>query len=345
MASADRQAAKPIEGGIVILAGDVGGTNARLALMQPKGRRFEFLWQRTWPSREHATFVEIVAAARREFDRPVAAASFGIAGPVEDGRVHATNLPWDVDARQLAHVLGIERVSLLNDLEAHAWALATLGEADVTVLQAGDGDERGNATLIAAGTGLGEAGLFWNGSELLPFACEGGHASFAPTNEVQIDLWRWLAARFGHVSCERILSGPGIVNVYSFLSEWRGSENAEPGGFADRLALEGAAAITSTALDGTNVRAKAALDLFCDVLGGEAGNLALKTMATGGVWLGGGIAPRIAPILANGRFRAAFAAKGRLRPLLESIPIRLVLNDKTALIGAARHAAFELGAR
>lgn len=320
----------------MILAGDVGGTNARLALVRPSGRSFEIVWQRTWPSRAHASFVEIVDAARREIQAPIEAASFGIAGPVRDDRVVATNLPWVVDARELAAALGLARVGLQNDLEAHANALSILSADDVLVLQPGVPRDRGHQALIAAGTGLGEAGLVWNGERHVPLACEGGHASFAPQGPLEIELLVWLATRFGHVSFERILSGPGIVNVYAFLSET--DRGREPTGFQDRIAREGPAAVTLTALDGSNERAGLALDLFADVYGSEAGNLALKIMATGGVWIGGGIGPRIEPFLKR-RFCGAFRAKGRLAPVLTDMPVRLVKNDKTALLGAARHAA------
>lgn len=323
----------------MILAGDVGGTNARLALVRPNGRSFEFLWRKTWPSREHRSLEEIVAAARREIGAPIAAASFGIAGPVVDERVHATNLAWTVDARDLARVLELPSVGLLNDLEAHALALPTLGDEDIAILQEGAPDAHGNQALIAAGTGLGEAGLYWNGREHAAFACEGGHTSFAPASDLEFDLCRHLAKRFGHVSFERILSGPGLVNVYTFLAEIE--RGREPAKFAEEVARDGAAAITRAALDGSNERASLALDLFCDVYGAEAGNLALKIMATGGMWIGGGIGPRIQPLLRR-RFVRTFVEKGRMKPLLEAIPVRLVLNDKTALIGAARHAAARL---
>ncbi|MGC2060692.1 MAG: glucokinase, partial [Candidatus Sulfotelmatobacter sp.] len=226
---------------------------------------------------------------------------------------------------------------LINDLEASAWGIGALNPEDLTPLNQVS-LAIGNQAVIAPGTGLGEAGLFWDGTQHQVFACEGGHADFAPQGDLQIELLRFLAVRYGHVSYERVLSGPGLVHVYEFLRSKGCSE--EPSGFASQIAGgSAAAAISHAALAGTNPLAAAALDLWVSVYGAEAGNLALKTMATGGIFLGGGISPKILPKLMGPGFMKAFLEKGRLRPLLEGIPVQVITNDKAGLLGAARCAA------
>jgi glucokinase len=339
----------------MILAGDIGATNARLALYRPEGERFVEIAARVYPSRDYDGLEPIALDFAAGPGGPIRAACFGVPGPVRAGRSATTNLPWLVDAAALARVLGIDRAWLLNDLEASAWGLDALDPGDLVVLAAGGptrepaagGPARepaaggpapaGNAALIAAGTGLGEAGLFWDGRRRFPFATEGGHAGFAPADARQQALLAWLLPRFGHVSWERVVSGPGLVNIYQFLRDT--GEGSEPPWLREAL-REGdpPAVISRAALEGTSELCARALDLFVVLYGAEAGNLALKTMATGGVYVGGGIAPRILERLRDGRFLDAFRAKGRMRPLLESMPVRVVVNEKTALLGAARFA-------
>lgn len=234
--------------------------------------------------------------------------------------MQVTNLAWSVDAASLASALRLPRVQLLNDLEANAWGLPLLGPDDFHVLNQGANEATGNAAVCSAGTGLGEAGMYWDGEHHHPFACEGGHTDFAPLSGEQERLRDHLAAEFGHVSYERVCSGPGLVNIYEFL-----------GGSTSLDAPE----ISQRALAGTDETAVAALDMFVDIYGSEAGNLALKLMATGGVYLGGGIPPRILSKLEDGAFMRCFTAKGRFADLLAGIPVRVILNDRTALMGAA----------
>ncbi len=327
----------------MILAGDIGGTNTRLALVEigQSGRlrlRAEESFQsRDWPCLE-ATLAELL----RRHPAEVTAATFGIAGPVRGGRCAATNLPWVVDARAVARQLGLERVGLVNDLVANAHGLPLLSSRDLVTLNRGARRARGNRALVSAGTGLGEAGLFWDGAGYRPFPSEGGHADFAPRNRLEIELLEHLAARFGRVSYERIVSGPGLVNVYEFLRDT--GKGDEPPWLAAQLADGGdrAAVISRAALAGTSPLCGRALDLFVSVYGAEAGNMALKLMATGGVYLGGGIPPRILARLQEPTFMAAFAAKGRLSPMVRDTPVRVIMNQKTALLGAARHAALGL---
>jgi glucokinase len=325
----------------MILAGDIGGTNARLAYFQPQNGHLRLISERVFPSREYSELGEIVSEFLEDTGTRPDVACFGIAGPVHNGRVETSNLPWVIEQSRLAKQIQLPATVLINDLEANAWGIGALNPQDLLPLNQ-VAPSVGNQAVIAPGTGLGEAGLFWNGSQHQVFACEGGHADFAPQGELQIELLRFLASRYGHVSYERVLSGPGLVNVYEFLRE-KGCGD-EPAGFAAELG-EGnaAAAISRTALDGTNRLAEQALDLWISVYGAEAGNLALKAMATGGIFLGGGISPKILPKLTSPRFMNAFLEKGRLRPLLESIPVQVITNDKAALLGAARCAAAKSG--
>ncbi len=328
----------------MILAGDIGGTKTRLALYRAGVPAVAPVplpgAERTFPSREHASLEAIVTLFRNDHPDPIEAASFGVAGPVRDGRSETTNLPWVIETPALATLLGLqaERVGLLNDLEASAWGLAALGPGDLLNLSPGSPGARGNSAMIAAGTGLGEAGLFWDGHRHRPFATEGGHAEFAPRTPLQDALAQWLRGRFGRVSWERVVSGPGLVNIHAFLRDTR--HTPAPAWLEESMRTgDAAAAISEAALAGRDPVASEALDLFVALYGAEAGDLALKMMATGGVFVGGGIAPRIADRLAAGGFIAAFQAKGRMRPLMETMPVQVVLNDRTALLGAAWHAA------
>jgi glucokinase len=326
----------------LILAGDVGGTHARLALIEIENGRLALATEATVPSRAHATLEEIVLTFLDEARRKPTHAAFGVAGPVRDGHVDATNLPWHVEARTLAARTGLREVTLINDLEANAYGVAALDVTDLVTLQEGQADPRGNAAVIAAGTGLGEAGLVWDGHRHRPFATEAGHADFAPTDDGQVELYRFLAREHGHVSVERVLSGPGLHNVYRFLRTRPGPQ--EPTWLTGALADAGApAAISEAALAGRDPVCVEALDLFVRVFGAEAGNLALRTMATAGVYVGGGIAPKILAKLQEPAFLEAFRAKGRLRPLLARVPLRVIVNDRAALLGAARCAALRAG--
>lgn len=321
----------------MILAGDIGGTHTRLAFLEEREGRLTAVAEETFASREHAS----LEAALRKFiaahPSPIARACFGIAGPVRHGRCDATNLPWVVDSGVVAREIGLKSVGLINDLEANAWGIAVLETKDFVALNEGAPGALGNAAIISAGTGLGEAGLYWDGTTHRPFATEGGHTDFAPRNRLEMDLLEYLLKEFPRVSYERVVSGPGLLNIYRFLRDTGRGE--EPGWLAQRMRGEDPAAVISqAALDGESDLCAQALDLFVWLYGAEAGNLALKVMATGGVFLGGGIAPRIIRKLEEPAFLNAFTAKGRMKPLLQAMPVRVILNDKTALLGAARFA-------
>jgi glucokinase len=319
----------------MILAGDIGGTKTNLALFDD---RLQTIVARTYPSREHDSLDHIVEAFVAEASARPRRACFGVAGPVLEGKSKTTNLPWIVDAAALARVLGLRRVALLNDLEANAYGIAVLGPEDLVVLAAGAPEARGNAAVIAAGTGLGEAGLHWDGQRFHPFASEGGHASFGPRTPLEIELLSFLLRRFDHVSWETVLSGPGLVQIYEFLRD--SGRGEQPDWLAEELRGEDPAALISQfALQNRSELCSAALDLFVVLYGAEAGNLALKLKATGGVYIGGGIAPKILTRLKSPAFLEAFRSKGPMRPLLEGIAVKVITNDKTALLGAAHFAA------
>jgi glucokinase len=322
----------------VLLAGDVGGTKTTLALFEAADGRPALVHEATLPSRDFESLegaIEHFLGGARRAD--IDAACVGIAGPVMDGRCATTNLPWVVDERLLAYAIPAAHARLLNDLEATAHGIFALGEDDLIPLQSGV-PRRGNIAVIAAGTGLGEAFVVSDGRVRTVIATEGGHADFAPRGELEEDLLRHLRKDFGRVSYERVLSGPGLVNVYRFLRDTGvAPESPEVAGLMrDR---DPAAVITDLGARLADRLCAVTLTVFVSVYGAEAGNLALKTFAVGGVVLAGGIAPRIMPALRAGPFVSAFRDKGRLAPFMEMIPVHVALNPKTALLGAARVAA------
>ncbi|HWY46796.1 MAG TPA: glucokinase [Bryobacteraceae bacterium] len=328
----------------MILAGDIGGTNTRLAFFEGTPDHLSTVAVEVFPSQDYKGLAEIARIFLDKHHQTARAAVFGIAGAVVDGRVEATNLPWVVDARSLARELGIERVVLINDLLANAHGIALLDEADFVALNPGLPSPTGNRALISAGTGLGEAGLLAGPDGYVPFPSEGGHVDFAPRNELEIELLRYLMDRFGHVSYERVLSGPGLHNLYLFLRDTGRGE--EPAWLAEQIDQgDPSAAIATSALEGTSDICVQALDIFVSVYGAEAGNLALKVVATGGMFVGGGIAPKIIRKLSSSTFTKSFNAKGRMIRLLQDIPVRVITNDKAALLGAGRVAALALAGK
>ncbi len=319
------------------IAGDIGGTKTHLAVAEVSGTRVRVERVATYACRDYSMFEQLLGDFLSGADVPRYAA-FGIAGPVAGRVVQTTNLPWHIDADALQRQFGFAHCTLLNDLEAMAGGLAALGADEMLTLQAGAPDACGNSAVIAAGTGLGEAGLFWDGQQHHPFATQGGHASFSPGDELEIALLRYLQQRHQHVSWERVVSGMGLPSLHEFLCAYRDvvaplwlTEEMESG--------DAAAAISRAALSGRDEICVETLDRFVRLYGSEAGNLALKVMSHGGLYLGGGIAPKILPLLQNGAFVQAFLNKGRMRPLLEAMPVRVILNERTALLGAALRAA------
>jgi glucokinase len=325
-----------------VLAGDIGGTKTRLAMfdvmVDATGTTLQTVAEETYPSRDYPAFTGIAGLFLERHQCVCESACFGVAGPVRNGMAATTNLPWRLVAGNLADDLEIAQVTLLNDLEANAWGLQVLDADDFCVLQVGDPDPAGNAAVIAAGTGLGEAGMCRDGSSYRPFATEGGHTDFSPASTLELELYRFLHRQHAHVSWERVLSGPGLVNLHAFLREYRRS--VPPGWLVEAMHTgDPAAAISAAALQEQDEICIEALDLFVHFYGVEAGNLALKMMATGGIFLGGGIAPRILAKLQGGLFMQGLRSKGRMQQLLESMPVRVILNDRTAVYGPAVVAA------
>ena len=321
-------------GGTIILAGDVGGTKTYLATYQPQDSGFEPLFETRYTTRDYADTSALLAAFIEESGHAPQRIVLGVPGPVRQLPVRAVNLPWIIDPEQIKRSLGIDEVHLLNDLQATSYGTRALREDDLYTLNAGEPDAEGNVAVIAAGTGLGEGGLVWTGQRHVSIASEGGHSTFSPSGDIEIELARYLSRQFDHVSWERVVSGPGLASVYDFLRERQ--PERESAWLRDAMA-EGdrSNAIAHAALEERCELAGEAMDFFVYLYGCEAGNLALKLMSTGGLFIGGGIAPKILTRLQQSRFMEGFLHKGRMRQALESVPVHVVLNDKTALLGAA----------
>jgi glucokinase len=318
----------------MLLAGDVGATKVRLALYE-YDKKLSCKKEMKYKSREWPDLFSLIKDFLHSASHPeITSLCVGVAGPVVNGRSQETNIPWIIDARELKNALKIAKVWVINDLEANAWGLEILDKKELLCLNAGE-RVQGNQALISAGTGLGEAGLYWDGMSHRPFACEGGHTDFAPTNEEEIELLRYLRTQYEHVSYERILSGAGLHHLYRFLVDTKREKRDAD---IDSLADEPQKLITEKALNATSPAALHALTLFTSIYGAEAGNLALKFISLGGLFIGGGIAPLIVSFLTRNTFMHAFRSKGRFAELLDKIPVHIVMNDKAALLGAARYA-------
>ena len=320
----------------MILAGDVGGTKTSLALYRREARGLLRNRMATYRSGEHAGLDPIL----RDFlgGGAVERACIGVAGPVGGGRCRLTNLDWEVDEASLRETLGVREAYLINDLQATASSLPFLRESDRAVIQEGEADPQGNMAVLAAGTGLGEGFLVGSCAGYIPLASEGGHVDFAPRDEREMRLHAFLREKHGRVSVERVLSGPGLHDVYRFLREAEGM--AEEAGIAAEVAGgEPQQAIVRHGLAGGTGACAEALRIFCSLYGAEAGNLALQYLATGGVYLGGGIAPAILPALRRGEFLSAFRDKGRMGNLLSRVPVVVILDPAAPLLGAASFAA------
>ncbi len=323
----------------MILAGDVGGTKVHLALYEFNQGRLSHARDEKFPAREFKGLEEIVAKFLAQCGRPeVTAACFGVPGPVRGGKLKLTNLPWVLDSNELACQLQIQHLFLINDLEANGYGIPELAPDQVYELSAGDPGIVGNRGLVSAGTGLGEAILVWNGKMHIPMASEGGHGDFAARNETEIELLRYLQQTLkGRVSLERVVSGIGLANVYKFLRDVKGLE--EPAWLKERMQREDPnAVIGEVGEDGSNELCSQTLEMFVSAYGAEAGNLTLKALAVGGMYLGGGIAPKILKKLKDGAFMKAFTDKGRLSELLIHTPVRVILDSRCALLGAAAYA-------
>ncbi|HLH35592.1 MAG TPA: glucokinase [Alloacidobacterium sp.] len=323
----------------MILAGDVGGTKVHLALYGFENGELTHVRDEKFPAQEYTGLDIVTKRFLEESGNPeVTAACFGVPGPVRHGRLKLTNLPWILDSMELSIGLGIRHLFLINDLEANGYGIAELHSDQIHVLSEGDASAVGNRGLVSAGTGLGEAILVWNGKMHVPMASEGGHCDFAPRNELEIELLRYLQRELnGRVSFERVVSGIGLKNIYSFLRDEKGMD--EPAWLKERMQTEDPnAVIGEVGEDGSNELCAKTLEMFVSAYGAEAGNLALKVLSVGGLYLGGGIAPKILKTMKDGAFMKAFTDKGRLSELLIHTPVRIILESRAALMGAAAYA-------
>lgn len=328
----------------MLLAGDIGGTKTNLAFFEDEGEKeLVALEEKTFSSQEFSQFDELLLEYLSNFDHKVTSACFSVAGPVINGSCNTTNLPWSIESDVLTSKLGFKTTWLINDLEANAHGITHLSQDEYEVLHEGKPGMHGNACVISAGTGLGEAGMFWNGDGYIPFACEGGHTDFAPRGDEQIELLKYIRRDHNHVSYERVLSGMGLSNIYQFLRDTHRCE--EPEWLAQELAMEDdqAKAISRFAFENKAEICVKALDMFVQIYGAEAGNAALKFMAFGGVFIGGGIAPKIIEKMKEPTFMDCFMDKGRMSSLMDYMPVKVIMNSRTALFGAARFALLKTG--
>jgi len=327
---------------MMILAGDIGATHSRVAAFRAEGNKFPLVVEKIYESQEYSGLADIVGNFVRSEGIPAQSGCFAVAGPVRSGNAKISNLPWTtIDSKELAKQLNLKNVSLINDLEAYAYGLDSLEPQDFVTLNPGSEDAEGNTAVISAGTGLGEAGLLWDGFRQHPFACEGGHTDFAPRNELQIELLKYLLARYKTVSYERILAGPGVKNVYDFLRDTKRAQ--EPDWLREQMgaAKDPPALISQLALEKKAPLCEQTMQIFVSVYGAEAGNCALKFMSLGGIFIGGSIAAKNIPPMKAPDFLEAFVDKGRMRGLLQDVPVKIVLNDDAGLLGAARYACLQ----
>lgn len=324
-----------------ILAGDIGGTKTNLAIFQvvsgDLGHALLEVRNKRYPSQSYTSLNAVLREFLAEGDEPLLASCFGVPGAVKEGRVKPTNLTWSIDAKEIGREFEVRHSYVINDLLANAYGISELKPNDFETLNAGEPGAKGNLAVISPGTGLGQAGIYFGGEKFHPFATEGGHTDFGPRNELEIAMLEYLLKQFGHVSIERIASGMGMENIYKFLRDTkRGVEIPEVA--REMTTTDAGAVITKHALAETCPMCQHTMEIFISCLGAEAGNLALKIMATGGVYVGGGIPLRILPKLRSGAFFDAFCDKGRLSSLMRAMPIHVILNDNAALLGSARYA-------
>ena len=325
------------ENRLMILAGEIGATRTRLAAFDTEGNKLQLVVEKTYMSQDHGGLAEIITGFIKTEGIPVHSACFGVAGPVTAGRSKISNLPWTIDRRELASQLKLDSVGLINDLEAYAYGIDALESKDFITLSEGADDAEGNRAVISARTGLGVAGMYWDGFRHHPFACEGGHADFAPRNKLDMELLTYLQGKHGRVSCERILSGPGIKNIYDFLRDTKKSD--EPKELREQMsqAPDPPALISKLAAEGKTPICDQTMSLFVTIYGAETGNCALHFMSTGGIFIGGSIAAKNINKMKDPAFMKSFLDKGRMTPLLKQMPVKIVLNDDSGIIGAARY--------
>jgi glucokinase len=321
----------------MILAGEIGATRTRLAAFDSDGNTLNKVVEKIYLSQQEAGLPDIISNFVKSEGIPVHSACFGVAGPVRGGKSKISNLAWTIDSGDLASLLKLKSVGLMNDLEAFAYGIDGLESKDFVTLSAGSEDAVGNRAVISARTGLGVAGLYWDGFRHHPFACEGGHSSFSPSNEVEIELLQYLHKKYGRVSCERVLSGPGIKNIYDFLRDTKKAE--EPNWLKEQLGAshDAPALISQLALEHKAAICEQTLSIFVGIYGSQTGDCALNFMSTGGIFIGGSIAAKIVPRMKDPIFMQSFLDKGRMQGLLQDMPVKIVLNDDSGILGVARY--------
>ena len=319
----------------MILAGEIGATRTRLAAFESDGNKLNRIVEKIYMSQEEPSLPEVITRFVRTEGVGVHSACFGVAGPVRAGKSKISNLAWTIDSAELATLLKLKSVGLINDLEAFAYGIDGLESKDFITLSEGSEDAVGNRAVISARTGLGMAGLYWDGFRHHPFACEGGHSGFSPANDLEIELLAYLQKKYGRVSCERVLSGPGIKNIYDFLRDTKKAE--EPAWLTSQLAAahDAPALISQLALEDKAPICEHTLDIFVGIYGSQTGDCALNFMSTGGIFVGGSIAAKIVPKMKDPTFLRAFLNKGRMEALLRDVPVKIVLNDDAGILGAA----------
>lgn len=331
---------------MLLLAGDIGGTNARLTLFEVEGNAFIIREEAIYRSQDYESLERILLDFQKRTSS-VDVMGLGVAGPVVNGAVDITNLPYEISIASIASNTNSHFVYMINDLAANAYGLAGLGAEDLLVLHPGNAKLTGNAALISPGTGLGEAGMFWDGTAYHPFASEGGHTDYAPETEKDIELLRFLQKKYGHVSWERVVSGRGILEIYAFLVSHYGIEVTET--LANKLEANQSAAVISEAAEAGDPLAHETMQIFLRNLANEAANVVMKLNAFAGLFIGGGILPKNLHLMEQDDFVRYFLEAGRMGPLLSEVTIQIILNDKAALMGAAHYAAYsartQLGAR
>ena len=321
----------------MILAGEIGATKTRLAAFENDGNRLDTVVEKTYLSQQESSLPNIISNFVKTEGIPVHSACFGVAGPVRGKICKISNLGWTIDGDELSRLLKLKSVGLINDLEAYAYGIDGLQSKDFVTLSEGHEDAAGNRAVISARTGLGVAGLYWDGFRHHPFACEGGHSSFAPGNELEIELLHYLHAKHGRVSCERVLSGPGIKSIYEFLRDTK--KEQEPEWLKEQMAKapDGPALISQLALEKKAAICEKTMSIFVGVYGSQTGDCALTFMTTGGIFIGGSIAAKTLPLMQQPIFMQSFLAKGRMQDLLNDMPVKIVLNDNSGMLGAARY--------
>ena len=325
----------------MILTGEIGATRTRLAAFDKEGSRLQLVVEKTYMSQDHGSLSEIIAAFIKAEGIGVHQACFGVAGPVRHGRSKISNLPWEIDSRDLAKQLRLDAVGMINDLEAYAYGIDGLDSKDFVTLNEGSEDAEGNRAVISARTGLGVAGLYWDGFRHHPFGCEGGHSDFAPRNALEMELLAYLQKKYGRISYERLLSGPGIKNIYDFLRDTQKAK--EPQWLKDQIgaAPDSPALISQLAEEGKAAICDQTMTIFVSIYGAETGNVALNFMSTGGIFIGGSVAAKNVSRMKDPIFMQSFLDKGRMESLLKDMPVTIVLNDDSGIIGAARYTLIE----